>query len=440
MGKLYVQCVYFILFWGASFRIQAQSSEQLISDLQAIHKTIKSSSCTNRQVISNRAMNLFLADKIGYSLTDYKSLSFYKNYITFNTGDGIFSLNHNFFQATGTDEPVRSFYVVGVKANVANALVSTFTEKPFTNELGITIKKSWIGKPKTVVNNCFEKQVIDAKRELILILLAQEIKKIEEEFINSLASIQQDAMSDSAFAKVKEELYEDFYTNLTDEFSRKFAESQYQQLAETPRYKRITTHWTNLSIYLPVIAQRFAVAKSLTLFSETRKAYPFDVSINHTRFWEIKKAGKFFLNLEAGVYLNNTIQSHSVESINYNQYKNSGGVDTLTLRQRKINSIFIGDYQTFLTPSAKLSAVYYPPDSHIGISTTLTQNIGTYRTLNWVLGIPVVLINKMGAPSANFEFQLNYSDITHAVYANRRFSDNMSISLTVGVPFSKIIY
>ncbi|WP_461111686.1 hypothetical protein [Spirosoma jeollabukense] len=385
-------------------------------------------------------MNLFLADKIGYSLTDYKSQSFYKNYITLNTGDGIFSLNHNFFQPTGTDEPVRTFYVVGVKANVANALVSTFTEKPFSNELGITLKKSWIGKPKTIVNTCFEKQVMDAKRESILVLLAQEIKTREDEFINSLSAIKQDEMPDSVFTKAKAELRQTFYANLTDEFSRRFAESQYQELAATTRYKRITTHWTNLSIYLPVVAQRFTVAKSLTLFSETRKAYPFEVSINHTRFWEIKKAGRFFLTMEASVYLNNAALSQSVESSTYSQYKNAGGIDTLVLRQKRINSIFIGDYQTFLTPSARLIVVYYPPDSHIGLSTSLSQHIGTYRALNWSVGIPIVLINKMGAPSANFEFRLTYADLTHVVYANRTFSDNMSISLTVGVPFSKIIY
>ncbi|CAN5181951.1 hypothetical protein BH09BAC4_BH09BAC4_41250 [soil metagenome] len=440
MGTFQAQWVYFILFWGISYRVQAQSSAQLIADLQAIHKTIKSSSCMNQQVISNRAMNLFLADKIGYSLTDYKSLSFYKNYITFNTGDGIFSLNHNFFQPTGTDEPVRSFYVVGVKANVANALVSTLTEKPFTNDLGITLKKSWIGKPKTIVNNCFEKQVMDNKRESILVLLAQEIKKREDEFINSLSAIKQDELPDSTSAKVKAELRRIFYAKLTDEFSLKFAESQYQELSEITRYKRITTHWTNLSVYLPVIAQRFTVVNSLIRFSEIRKAYPFDVSINHTRFWEIKKAGRFFLSMEASVYLNNAIQSQSLESSTYSQYKNAGGIDTLALRISKINAIFIGNYQTFLTPSTKLTVVYYPPDSHIGLSTTLTQNIGAYRALNWSVGIPIVLINKMGAPSANFEFRLNYADLTHVVFPNRAFSDNMSISLTVGVPFSKIIY
>ena len=38
------------------------------------------------------------------------------------------------------------------------------------------------------------------------------------------------------------------------------------------------------------------------------------------------------------------------------------------------------------------------------------------------------------------DLRLTYADLTHVVYAYRTFSDNMSISLTVGVPFSKIIY
>jgi hypothetical protein len=71
------------------------------------------------------------------------------------------------FQAKGTDELVRSFYVVGVKANAANAFASAVTNKSFTNELGVTIKKTWIGKPKTDLNNCFEKKVMDVKRALL---------------------------------------------------------------------------------------------------------------------------------------------------------------------------------------------------------------------------------------------------------------------------------
>src|SRR5205085_1633285 len=181
--------------------LKAQSPDQLIYELQAIHNTLKSKPCIDQQNISNRAMNLFLSDRIGSYLTDHKSLSFYKNYVTLDATSGVFSLNHNMFQATGTDELVRSFYVVGVKANAANAFAAAVTNKSFANELGFTIKKTWIGKPKTILNNCFEKNVLDVKRELILKELQIEIKKREADFATSMSSLRQDSISDADFSK-----------------------------------------------------------------------------------------------------------------------------------------------------------------------------------------------------------------------------------------------
>ena len=51
-----------------------------------------------------------------------------------------------------------------------------------------------------------------------------------------------------------------------------------------------------------------------------------------------------------------------------------------------------------------------------------------------------MLIDKTAAPAANFEFQIRCFDISHAVFNNKSFSDNVSINLTAAVPFSKIIY
>ncbi|MCX6216703.1 hypothetical protein [Spirosoma sp.] len=428
-----------LLTWPG-YRLQAQQSAQLIAELDSIHRRILNTSCANQQVISNRAMNLYLSDRVGSYLADYKNLSFYKNYVTFNTRDGVFSLNHNFFQATGVDEPVRSFLVVGVKANVMNALASTFTDKPFRNELGATLKKAWIGKPKTTINNCREKNLMDTKRSSILNLLKREIENKEADFIKSIDSLKQEGLSDSTLAHIKAELSQNFYAGLRDEFSRRFASLQYLELAETARYKQITTHWTTLNAYLPFILQRYTVASSFAQVAETKKNYPFELSLIHTRFWESKKRGRLFLSFEGRIVLNNSIQSFSRETISYSQYTSLGGLDTLTLKQRAIRSLYIGDYASFLTPGAKISFVYYPAESHIGLSSSLEQNMGTYRALNWTIGIPVVLIDKAGAPSANFEFQLNYSDVTRSFLPGRKTSDRLSIGLTIAVPFSKIIY
>jgi len=420
--------------------LQAQSAKKLIADLQAIHTSVRSLPCNSGQLISNRAMNLFLAEKIGTYLTGYKSISFYKNNITADVLNGTFSLSHNLFQPSGIDKPITSFLVVGVKANVSNTLPSISNRKTFSNDLGATIKKVWIATPKTTTNTCLDKNIMDIKRASIINLLTKEIEEADKAFLQSLAEIPQDTISASDFDQSKKILQEDFYANLREEFSRKFAALQYEELASQKRYKRVSTHWTSVDVYAPIILKRFVVAEALNVFSRNKKAYAFEGAVSHTRFLESKKVGRLFITIEAKAYLNNAADSRLLEYINYHDYKNLGGIDTSSLQQRKISSLFIGHYKTFVTPAAKFQVAYFPPESHIGISSSIEQHFGTFKTIDWILGIPVVLINKIGSPAANFEFQLQYLDLAHHLFPNRTFRDNISINLTVGIPFSKVIF
>ncbi|MEO6233056.1 MAG: hypothetical protein ABJB11_16970 [Ferruginibacter sp.] len=432
-----------IIFTSAFFipvGLQSQTAGKIISDLQSIHANISNDTCGKQQLISNRAMNLFLSDKIGTYLTEYKDLSFYKNNITFNAASGDFSLTHSLFQPNGIDEPVKSFNSVGVKANITNAFTAAFTDNSFKNELGMTINRTWMGKVNSTVNDCVEKNLMDSYRKLQLDLIEQEIKKKSDDFIHALDNLDQGAMTDTGFSKLKQTLQQDFYEQLRDEYSRKFAQLQYLELAHTFRYKKIATHWTTLNAYIPIILKRFVTAESLATSTKNKKVYAFEIALSHTRFWETKKSGRLFIKMEAGLGLNNDAESHSLEKMNFDQYKNSGGADSTSLNNRKINTIYIGDYHTFLTPVAKLGLVYFPPDSHIGISGSIEQNIGRYHPLNLTLGIPVVLINKIGTPAANFDFQVKYFDCSHSVFTGRKTSDNISVNLKIGVPFSKIIY
>ena len=429
-----------IVTLGLRIELYSQSAELIISDLQNIHTNIRNDSCGNQQLISNRAMNLFLSDKIGTYLTEYKNLSFYKNNITFNARSGEFSLSHSLFQANGIDNAVKSFNTIGVKANITNAIAKAFTDKTFGNELGMTVNRTWIGKTNTTVNNCAEKNIMDAQRESLLQLLELEIKKRENEFTLAIAALQHGKIPDSSFSKIKQTLQQDFYEQLREEFSRKFATLQYLDLSRSMRYKKITTHWTSLSIYLPIVLKRFVVAKYLSASTQNKKAYSFELGVSHTRFWETKKSGRIFLKLETNLSLNNAAESKSLDKMNLDKYIHAGGSDSLLLSRHAINTIYVGNYQAFLTPAIKFGLVYFPPNSHIGVSSTLEQNIGKYSALNWTLGIPVVLINTLGAPAANFEFQIVYFDLAHSVYPNRTLKENISVNLTVGIPFSKIIY
>jgi hypothetical protein len=125
--------------------------------------------------------------------------------------------------------------------------------------------------------------------------------------------------------------------------------------------------------------------------------------------------GRLFLTLSGDAYLNNSAL-------------------------RSANEQYFGAYKNFITPVVNLQTIYFPPASHIGMNLAVEQNIGTYNALNGIVGIPIVLIDKAGHPAANFQLQCRFFDITNKVLPNKDLFDKTSVGLTVGVPFSKIIY
>jgi hypothetical protein len=394
----------------------AQNPVSIILGLQATNSAIATEPCTTGEgrLISNRAMNLFLADRIGYYLSQYDDISFDKNYITFNSLDGVFSLNHNFFQAKGDDEQVKAFTVGGIKANVSNAAESAFTGKPFNNEIGLTVKRTWVARVKTRFNCNPQKQDMDAMRASILYSLQAQLASKQAEFEKELDSIKPSDIPGQEINRVKTLLRKQFYNDMLDYCSWESARRQSDDLIETADYDLVSTSWTSIYGYVPILPQKYRVAESLDSSFETKYGYPISLTISHTRFLESSKVGRFFLTLSGEAYLNNSVHS--------------------------ANEQYIGSFKNFFTPVAKVQIIYFPPDSHVGFNLAIEQNIGSYNALNGIIGIPIVLIDKAGHPAANFQFQFRFFDVSGTILPNKSIYDKTSVGLTLGVPFSKIIY
>jgi hypothetical protein len=103
-------------------------------------------------------------------------------------------------------------------------------------------------------------------------------------------------------------------------------------------------------------------------------------------------------------------------------------------------NVWVGEFKNLITPVAACKLVYIPPNSHVGASFRIEQNIGRYHALNAVVGIPIVLIDKRGVPAITFECQLLYADWNNSVKPARLPGNKTAVGLTVGIPFSKIVY
>ncbi len=437
-----------VIFCSIGLPVKPQTAEDIIAELKSINKTIADKPCSTgiAPLISNRAMNIFLADKTGY-LSESRDLSFYTNYVTLNSTTGRFTINHNFQKAKGIDEPIKKLLSVGVYANIANSFAASFLDKKFENELGLTLNFKWLGKVKTHFKACTQsenvgnqKQAMDALRAAIVHSLEIEIIKKADDFNLAISRIDTADIPGQNVHDASLQTTQIFYKNLEDEYTERFATLQAEMLTQSNNFRLVTMGWTSLTAYLPLVFPTYSVAPSFNAPFEEQHPWPLELMLSHTRLWESSKAGRLFLTLEGNMLFNNSKLSYGLSGINLLDYKSLGGTDTLHLAGLKNDRAYTGVYETFITPSLKARVVYFLPSSHIGISFLIEQNFGSYDLLNGRLGIPIVLINRKKTPAANFEFYVSFFDMNGKIPATRKYGNKTAIGLGVGIPFSRLMY
>lgn len=437
-AKAVIYCLLFVCCFVV--KLKAQTTGQVIDEIKVINNKVTNWPNSNGQgmLISNKAMNIFLSNKVSSYLSGNEDLSLYKNYVNINAAEGTISINHNFHQPIDSDDWVRSFVVAGARVNIANAYSAKSANRYYDNQLGFTIQKTWMGKPKTyyAANGDFKKEM-DAARALMVNTIAQRINKKAEEFEQSLNVLKQEELPGQDLTEVKAKLRKTFYASLQADYLQQFSGQQSERLVNTGNYDLITDNWTSLGVYIPVIPQKFMVSNDVNAQANKHYNYPLELFLSHTRFWENPKLGRFFLTVAGKGFVNNAVQSGSLFSADVTGAQGTDGINTVTINN---GDRYIGQYKNFITPVAAGKLVYIPGTSHVGISFCIEKNWGTYKALNSIIGIPIVLIDKKGVPAINFEAQLLLQDMNNSLKNTRLPYNKTAIGLTVGIPFSKIVY
>ena len=438
-----------------SLNAAAQDTGRIQDELQAINKTITLKPCDGNsgKLISDRAMNIFLADKTGY-VSESGDLSYYTNYVTLNSNTGLISVNHNFQKARGIDEPIKTLLSVGFKANVADGFNASFTDKRFKNLLALTLNHTWLGKVTSKFSGCGPQEInsksadgvdhktaMNALRAGILNSLLIEIKNREAAFQKSLLLLDTaNQVPGQSPTNAKQLITNNFYEDLTEEFREKYARLQAEALTKTNYFKSISTHWTSLIAFVPLSFPKYNVAGSLSSQLTQKHPYQISLSLSHTRFWESSKRGRFFLTVSANLSADNSVTANQLQKTNFTDYKNLGGNDTIRFASLKNQEAFIGAYKHFLTPSIRARMVYFSHNSHVGLSFLIEQFLGSNNLLNSRLGIPIILINSKKIPALNIELQVNFFDMTHQISTSSKLGNKSSIGVGIGFPMSRLMY
>jgi len=418
MHKLLLQMVLIGLLTQAA---GAQTPDSLILRLRTINAAVTGPSPASGKhlLLSNRALNLFLSEAAGYYLSGPDDLTLYKNSVLANAAEGTVAIYHNMKQPAGIDSSIRRFLSFGARANAADAFNASFAGRPYHNQFGFLLKHSWIGKPR-VTATPDHIRTMDAFRANILHSLEAKIRRnaaAEEAALDAIDPAKDIPGQDPVAAK--RVARQQFYTDLQQEIEFEYAREQAETLARTFTYTVMAFNWTSVSVYIPLITENFQTALTAGTDPTTRHAYPLHLNLTHTRLWEGSRFGRLFATLAGDVQWNNSRDGYALT-------KSGDG--------------YVGDYDQFLTPDVKAQLIYFPANSHIGVSFLVKQAIGEVHATDAIFGLPIVLINKKAEPAVNFEFQLRFYDLGHTIGPGTGFSGHTAIGLTLGVPFSKIAY
>jgi hypothetical protein len=395
---------------------QAQDNP-VVPVLRNLNNSIISGSCLtggNGQLLSHRAMNLYLSDRVGYYLSNHRDLSLYKNSVVIDAYDQSIAINHHIYTANEMDERLRSVLTVGAKATAKH-------------EFGFQFRYTWFGKSRTHFSGCEkaisgDRQIMDAQRAMLLRRLESASAAELAAFDKQMAHIEQKDVPGQELADVKNKLRKEFASTLVERYREQFYELQ----ADTFRFKKpfrvFSFHWTDVHGYLPVVSEVFYLQSSPAVDPEKKHPWLWELAVTHNRMIESKRWGRLLLQVSgiAG-------QTNSARTGMISKTGSSGNASVYGA----------AGYQQFFSASLGARVVYMPPDWHFGLSGSIKQNIGDYHALDLMAGFPIVLIDKNGSPKINFEFQWRFFNVNNTVLPG---GINSAVNVTVGIPFGGIVH
>lgn len=253
---------YIFLLLLAPICLRAQTPDSLLAQLKSINAGV--TAAASGLPVSNRAMNVYLSNKIGYYLSGVHDLTLYKNSVLANATSGTIAINHNLRQPQGLDNLVRAFTSIGAEANATHGSRRKF---------GFLAGRTWISPAAARYGSPKQKPAMDSIRERVLRIMQREIEAAAPDFDSSMQA--------------------DFYYE--------FALRQSTALATTLNYRLLRLHWTSAGIYVPLLNEHFS-GKSDAVF---RSAYPLAVNLTHTRFWDDTRLGRLYLTVSGDLTLAN---------------------------------------------------------------------------------------------------------------------------------------
>jgi hypothetical protein len=377
-----------------------------------------------------RTLNSFFATKTSTYLSQATDLSLSKAYAVLDNTDGRLFIGGTFNQKKKNSDTSRFLFTLGAKANVKDGFAKIFASNSFNNDIGLSLKVTLFGRGTIWFDEdaglMSQKAQVAHKRALLKKALIKESKEEVAEF-----KATQDKTADGA-----EELTK--YINTNEEEKReKFATEEAKFIINKKLFNVSHDWWVSLDAYMPVTESTYEIATDFKSTQSNKENYrPYEVNLVYTNFWEKNKfignpfllPGTTLLTVKGSLIANNSVKASLIDEYGYDKYLVQNLIiDTMFMAKLKNNTVYVGNFEKFVTP--RLSARFvYMPVSFIGVSSAIEKSFGKIDDLNWRLGLPVSLKDNEGKAKVNFEIVWKEVHKEHV------------IGLSVGLPIGQTIF
>lgn len=377
---------------------------------------------------SKATLNVFFANKVSTYLSEASDLSLSRSYAVLDNSDGRLFLGGTFNAKKDNREFQRFLFTAGVKANVKDGFANLFGSGKINNDIGLSLKGTIFGRgiiwfdkdPKT------QKNKVQRKRVQIVNELLSDFDRDLTKYRNNLTGL-----SDS------EDDVKNYISEYEEEMATKLAEKESDFIIKKKLFNLAHTWWVSFDLYLPVTESSYKTVADFSTTSVKNTAYrPYELNVIYSNLWEKNKReggtifgkGVTLLTFKGSLIANNSVNASLIDSYSFDKYlTQTSVVDTLFLAKLKSNSVYVGNFEQFITP--RLSGRFvYMPFQFIGLSAAFEKSFGKVDDLNWRLGIPVSLKDKEGKSKINFE----------VVW--REIGKDHSFGLSVGLPIGATIF
>lgn len=465
----------------AIFAVNAQTKvttyDELLTKVQDV--AVNTDKIPEDILVTGRGFNMFIQKKISTYLTGSSEISLSKLYATYSSESD--KLTFGFNKATFDDNKrLVSLFNPMLETNIKNSFATLYKKGKWQSDIRIGFKYSYLLPFSTInfygLNNASDqKSKMIKKRNVATQAILDKIAKekaaynvagnatltksqaaLKAPLVQELQTLQQKVALTSTETSRVAELQAMIgridaltakepvkYDKKLEEYEDEIAKAEVDALYEKDTYTWSQTSWISFWGFYPLTEKKNYIAETNTQkFAEQKfKPWELNAQFNYLREGQI---GSAFIAVGYKLFQNNSALADLMTSVDYNQYLQFPGIDTLNAAILETNKAFIGKYKEFVTNNINIQLVLSLPDKKKdggeklitpGISIRFEKNTGDFSANNWRFGLPLRFKGKEKA--VNIEPQVRLNNTNN--YSNKPdYKVQPVFGINVGLPFTAL--